>query len=174
LTGPHAIPPATVVLFYASPSLGRQMAAWMAGRRNCAVVLSAARSASGVRKAVERARFVVVDASRNQGRAREAFSLALAQRGSDAVVVYTETAHAGLELFVRSRGGLFLLGPMPVAAWKELLRSKLGRGRAGHGEFTPRLFMGPGQTPHPSPRGPHRRRAVFSKPCHRTSGLKAK
>jgi hypothetical protein len=70
----------------------------------------------------------LVDATENPGRAREVFLRAVARLGAGAVVVYTETMHDALEVFVRLRGSLFLLGPLFDEQWEEyfarLLRTR--------------------------------------------------
>jgi hypothetical protein len=62
---------------------------------------------------------VVVDATENPARAREVFLRAVSRLGANAVVMYTETMHDSLEVFVRLRGSLFLLGPLFDEQWEE-------------------------------------------------------
>ena len=74
------------------------------------------------------ARAALVDATEDAARAREMFLRAVASLGAGAVVMYTEIMHDALELFVRLRGSLFLLGPLFDEQWEEyfarLLRVK--------------------------------------------------
>ena len=65
----------------------------------------------------------VVDATEGPARATAAFVQLIAESGPDCVAVYTEKMHAGLELFVRSRGSLLLLGPMSDASWAGLFEA---------------------------------------------------
>jgi hypothetical protein len=67
----------------------------------------------------------LVDATEDPARAREAFLRAVARLGTGAVAMYTETMHDSLELFVRVRGALFLLGPLGDEQWEEYFRRTL-------------------------------------------------
>ena len=54
---------------------------------------------------------VLIDATDDHAQAIDVFLQAITQLGADAVAVYTEVVHDGLELFVRGHGSLMLLGP---------------------------------------------------------------
>jgi hypothetical protein len=114
-----------VVMFYPSDSLACQIAAWMERWPHCLVAASFAESISGMRRAAARGRLVLLDATRDPSRARAALALVLAWRGPEAVVAYTEKMHPGLELFVRARGAMLLLGPLSVAQWHGLFQKRL-------------------------------------------------
>ena len=120
------VPVATTVLFYPGNALRGQIVAWDRGRHACVFRPSFARSMSGIRKVLERANLVLVDATKDYGRAKAAFTQAVARRGADGVAVYTETMHEGLELGVRSCGALLLLGPLSRAQWQGFFQRKLG------------------------------------------------
>ena len=70
----------------------------------------------------------MVDATEDPAQATDAFLQAVARLGAAAVTMYTEAAHDDLELFVRMRGSMFLLGPLLDQQWEEvfecLLRAK--------------------------------------------------
>ena len=78
---------------------------------------------------LRRAAMVVIDATERPARAQEAFLHAVRRLGAEAVVMYTERMHDGLELFVRLRGSLFILGPLLAEQWEEyfehVLRAKV-------------------------------------------------
>jgi hypothetical protein len=67
----------------------------------------------------------LVDATEDPARARDAFVRAAARLGANAVAMYTETIHDSLELFVRLRGSLFLLGPLYDEQWEEYFQRLL-------------------------------------------------
>ncbi len=89
----------------------------------------AARSA----RAVALCATALVDATEDAARAREVFLRAVARLGAGAVVMYTETMHDALEVFVRVRGSLFLLGPLFDEQWEEYLARLLGTKRVAPG-----------------------------------------
>jgi hypothetical protein len=68
---------------------------------------------------------VLIDATEDPNRARVVLIQATADREDPSVAVYTEAVHAGLELFVRTRGGLLLLGPMNDACWEGVFEGVL-------------------------------------------------
>ena len=80
----------------------------------------------------------------------EAFLSRWRRLGANAVVMYTERMHDALELFVRERGSLFILGPLLAEQWKEYFEQiAAGEGcRADRSLF--RSSIGPGFPPCPS------------------------
>jgi hypothetical protein len=78
-------------------------------------------AADAVEAALDRTRVAVIDATEDWPAVEEAFGLAVERLGADAVIVYTEQMHEGLELTVRCQGSLLLLGPMDACQWDEVL-----------------------------------------------------
>jgi len=115
----------TVAVFYPGNSLMHQVSNWANEHPACGLQLCFPDSVQEVRGAVETTDTTVsiVEATEAPARARAAFVQLLAESRSDCVAVYTERMYAGLELFVRSRGSLMLLGPMSDASWAGLFEA---------------------------------------------------
>ena len=86
--------------------------------------LSFTRSTQAIRNVSEEVSMAIIDATEKPAAALSAFDLMADDERADSTVVYTEVMHEGLELAVRSRGSLLLLGPMDDATWLELLGKK--------------------------------------------------
>ena len=71
----------------------------------------------------------VIDATEDHALATEAFSQAAMQLGAAGAVMYSERMDDGVELFVRSRGALMLLGPLEEAEWEGVFNLALHRER---------------------------------------------
>ena len=106
-----------IVVFHSGDSLMRQLGVWSDGYPECNLCLSSAESLLEIYKASRRGAFVLIDVAEDPKRARLVMLQVTAAREAPAVAVYTEVADEGLELFVRTRGGLLLLGPMSNASW---------------------------------------------------------
>ena len=114
-----------VVKLGPSRGLCRQAARWRVPHSSCA---SGGRDMVAIRDLVDRSRLegrepglgVVVDATDDPTVAIEAFREVAASLRAERVVVYTERMHPGLELVVRERGSLLLLGPLEDRAWRAL------------------------------------------------------
>ena len=113
----------TVAVFYASESLLEQIGAWGRAHTDHELLLSDSRTATGIRAAVRSAGTVVIDATRVPGQAITAFQEAVPEAGRSHVAVYTEQMHDGLEVFVRARGVLLMLGPMAADEWDAVFAS---------------------------------------------------
>jgi hypothetical protein len=72
----------------------------------------------------------VVDATDDPAQACDAFSQAAGQLGAGATGMYSEHMPDGLEVFVRSRGALMLLGPLGEVEWDGFFDGAL-HGRRG-------------------------------------------
>jgi hypothetical protein len=116
--------PATsdVLLFYPGPSLRERALHWN-GRWN--IETSSVGQLPAVRRMSRRSGAVVIDATADSSRAVDAFLQAVACLGPEAVMMYTEKTDAYLELFVRMRGSLLLLGPLFDHEWDEVFQSLL-------------------------------------------------
>jgi len=85
-----------------------------------------------IRKALTGVRLAVLDATADPAQATDAFLQAVGQLGAYSVTVYTEEMHEGLEMFVRRRGAMLLLGPLKRHQWEEHFQRALepnNRGR---------------------------------------------
>lgn len=87
-------------------------------------MVSFERTLPGIRKWARRAALAVIDASSDPAQGTDAFLQSVSVLTSDAVAVYTEKMHDGLELLVRTFGAPFLLGPMDMREWEEYLEHK--------------------------------------------------
>ncbi|MGA2034885.1 MAG: hypothetical protein ABSG68_21760 [Thermoguttaceae bacterium] len=116
LSGPR------ILLFYPSDSLVQQVNGWASKHEHGAVESCFGRLRPQIHAAIQAADGVLVDATADEAQAMEAFCQAVTCLGSAATTVYTERMHAGLELFVRTRGALLLLGPLDDADWESFFR----------------------------------------------------
>jgi len=127
---PHCENPIVdVVIFYPGESLTEQIQSWMESHPDYSVDLSSARSETGIRKALRGADVALLDATADPRQAMETFTQAVVKLGEHSVAVYTEVMHAWLELSVRTRGVLLLLGPMTGAQWEGFFERMLPSGR---------------------------------------------
>ena len=124
------LPVATdVLLLYPGVSLQNQIGLWAMRHSRRHVEASLGWSQRDQRVLLRYARTALVDATEDAARARKVFLRAVANLGAGAVVMYTETMHDALEVFVRVRGSLFLLGPLLDEQWEECLARLLGTNR---------------------------------------------
>jgi hypothetical protein len=86
------------------------------------VTLCRATGGAELRRALAGCRRALIDATDAPDAAREALALGLDRPGRENLAVYTETMHAGLELFARTRGVIVLLGPMSLMEWAGLVQ----------------------------------------------------
>jgi hypothetical protein len=113
-----------IVLFYPSRLLQVQIHDWAEQHGGCRATVSFERSLPSIRKCVRRAALAVIDASEDPAQATDAFLQSVGVLKSDAVAVYTEKVHDGLEMLVRMLGAPLLLGPMSMEEWEEFLDHK--------------------------------------------------
>jgi hypothetical protein len=114
-----------VLLLYPGEHLESLARRWLRAHRECRLRVSGARSLPAIRRALEGATAVIVDATDDHAQAVDALLQAVARRGSKAVAVYTERMHDGLELFVRMQGALLLLGPINDREWDGFCRPRV-------------------------------------------------
>jgi len=112
-----------IVVFYPGKSLMHQVASWASDRPSSELQFSFARSVAEIRRALRRADVAIIDATEDPARAMETLVRAVTESDPGSVSVYTEIMHPGLELFVRSRGVLLLLGPMLDKPWQNLFEA---------------------------------------------------
>ncbi len=113
----------TIAVYYPGNSLMHQVSDWSGGESSCGFQLCFPESVQEIQSAVQGTSISIVDATEEPARATAAFVQLIAEFGPECVSVYTEQMHAGLELFVRSRGALLLLGPMSDASWAGLFEA---------------------------------------------------
>ncbi len=70
------------------------------------------------------AELAVIDATEDPAQASDAFLQSVGVLSAEAVAVYTERIHDGLELLVRMLGAPLILGPMSMEEWDEFLEIK--------------------------------------------------
>jgi hypothetical protein len=116
---------ADVLLLYPSDSLGEQITVWAAQHADQRVETSFEHSLPEIRNLLRGADMAMVDATDDPSQATDAFLQAVARLGTAAVAMYSEVMHDGLELFVRVRGSLFLLGPLSGLQWEEYFQRSL-------------------------------------------------
>ena len=118
-----------IAVCYPTESLSRQVARWARNHEGLQIEPVFGRSVWEIRRALNAADTVLVDASDDHAQAIELFSQAVAGLGARHVTVYTERMHEGLELFVRTQGAWLLLGPMDNDLWEEFFSSSLPASR---------------------------------------------
>lgn len=121
----HLPDTADVLLFYPGESLRDQLGIWAVHGSERHVETSFERSLPEIRRLLRNAGAVVIDASEDPSQAADAFLQAVTQLGANAVTMYTEKMHDDLEMFVRMRGSLFILGPLFEQPWDELFERSL-------------------------------------------------
>jgi hypothetical protein len=116
-----------ILVFYPSRSLSGQLQIWSDQHGGRQVQFSFERSMAGIRRQLHRVDFVLVDATENPSQAADAYFQAYKTVGADAMSVYTDIVHDGLELLVRRLGVTLLLGPMSIAEWDDFFTHKFPR-----------------------------------------------
>jgi hypothetical protein len=111
-----------VAIFYPDDRLLLDLAQWFHrnSRFHMEVVLS--RQTSVMRSIAAQATFLVINATQCLDPAITALAVALECVPCERILLYTERMHEGLELFVRCRGVLMLLGPASQIEWEAALR----------------------------------------------------
>jgi hypothetical protein len=113
-----------IVLFYPEYALSEQIRDWAGQHGGCRVAVSFERSLPGIRKLARQAALAVVDATLDPAQGADAFIQSVNMLSSNAVAVYTERMHYGLELLVRTFEAPLLLGPMSLDEWDAYLEDK--------------------------------------------------
>ncbi len=104
-----------------------QVSSWAGENLRCDFEFCFPVSVDQIQTAFRKRSVSIIDATEDPSRAASTLLHALAESGGGVAAVYTEMMHRGLELFVRSRGALFLLGPLDNTAWEELLETMTAR-----------------------------------------------
>ena len=113
-----------IVLFYPGCLLAGQIHDWADQHGGCRAAVSFERTLPGIRRWARRAALAIIDASLDPAQGTDAFLQSVSMLTSDAVAVYTEKMHDGLELLVRTFGAPLLLGPMSTEEWEDFLEHK--------------------------------------------------
>jgi hypothetical protein len=121
---------ADVLLLYPGQSLRDQMELWCGRHPDRRVQVSCERSLPEIRQLLHRAESTIIDATEDPCQATDAFLQAVARLGAGAVTIYTASGCDDLEVFVRMRGSLFLLGPLFDEQWEDVIAGLL-RARRG-------------------------------------------
>jgi hypothetical protein len=116
-----------VFLFYPSNSLIGQLKTWANQRGGRQPRISFERSLLALRQQIREADFVVVDATEDPAQASDALLQVFNAMGHEAMAVYSEIMHDGLELLVRRLGVPLLFGPLGVPEWDEYIAHKFPR-----------------------------------------------
>ena len=106
-----------IVLFYPGEVLMEQVGAWAARNPNVKMIVSFSVLPTGIQSAADSVAVAVIDATEHPGPAMAALRHVMTRLGPESVAFYTEIVHPLLEMFVRVRGSLLLLGPMNADEW---------------------------------------------------------
>ncbi len=117
----------TAVVFFPGNSLMHQVSSWGGENSHHDFEFCFPVSVDEIQAAIGERSVSIIDATEDPARAASTLMHAMAESEHGLAVVYTELMHRGLEMFARSRGALFLLGPLDNAAWKGLLETMTAR-----------------------------------------------
>jgi hypothetical protein len=104
-----------------------QLQSWSDHHGGQHLQISHERSLSGIRQQINRADFVVIDATDDPAQASDAYFQIYKALGPESMTVYTNFVHEGLELLVRRLGVTLLLGPMSIFEWDDFFVHKFPR-----------------------------------------------
>lgn len=116
-------PALPVALLYPGDSLMQQMSDYNGKRPGCEFQSSHADTPSELQELFRHTAISVIDATSDPDRAVAALDLAIERSDGHYSAAYTEKVHEGLELSVRSRGALLLLGPLSQLDWEGLFQA---------------------------------------------------
>lgn len=112
-----------MVMFFANPSLITQVAQRLGDRSRQSLRLISPKTSMGIASAMEDASMAIIDATSSPQWAINTLDLAIGTLGQNKTVVYTEHYNEELEVFVRSRGAMFLSGPVNPDEWDAVIDS---------------------------------------------------
>ena len=112
-----------MVMFFANPSLITQVAKSVGERSRQSLRLISPKTSMGIASAMEDASMAIIDATSSPRWAINTLDLAIGTLGRNKTVVYTEQYNEELEIFVRSRGAMFLSGPVNPDEWDAVIDS---------------------------------------------------
>ena len=116
-----------IVLFYPGEVLMEQVGAWTARNPDFKIKMAITFSVlpAGIRSAADSAIVAVIDATEHPAAGMSALRHVMTQLGPESIAFYTEVTHPLLEMFVRVRGSLLLLGPMSADEWDGFFEAML-------------------------------------------------
>lgn len=112
-------PVLAVAVFFPGNRLMHQASNWAVKWPQYELEFFFAQSLPEIQAALQGKALSIVDATEKPDRALAAFRRVVDELGASCSAVYTEKMHAGLELSVRGRGALLLLGPLSDALWEQ-------------------------------------------------------
>lgn len=101
-----------LLLFYPGESLTDQIGRWHEHRHRQRVVAAFERSMPKIRELLHPGYSALIDATKNPSLAADVLLQAIGKLGKNSVAVYSEAGHADTEIFARTQGVLFILGPL--------------------------------------------------------------
>jgi len=107
-----------VTLFLATESLVLQAAKWSERHPSFALRIVSSQLPGAVLRGLEDAAFSVIDATDRPQQALGLMQRGLERVGRQAIAIYTEIMHEGLEVLVRCAGVPLWLGPMAQSEWE--------------------------------------------------------
>jgi uncharacterized membrane protein YecN with MAPEG domain len=115
-------PTTEIAVFYPTSALMLDLADWFGGHSRFAMRMVQSRQVNNIQGVFQRAAVAIIDATEALNAAITAMGICLEYLPPENIVVYTKCMHEGLELFVRTRGVLLVLGPISRIEWEALLR----------------------------------------------------
>ena len=112
-----------VLLCWAGEELLLQVAQWAREHRRIPIRLISSCDVLDLVPAAARSSFAVVDAGESPAEALEMLPVLREQLGHGRIIVYSSNADADLEVQVRSAGFFFVVGPLSLSDWEEILQS---------------------------------------------------
>jgi len=106
-----------IVLYYPTESLTDQAVRWIREHPHYHLRLVSSRRPASIWEALGDAAIAVIDATEQVDAAMNALEQLAGTARLLHLAVYSERMHEGLELFVRLRGAMLLLGPMEPNRW---------------------------------------------------------
>jgi len=112
-----------IAVFYPGNVLMHQVSNWSGKWPAYDFAMTFAKSLPEIRAVLRSAAISILDATDEPVLAMDVLNLATGESVAGCVTVYTEKMLEGLELFVRSRSALLLLGPMEDPEWEDLFQA---------------------------------------------------
>ena len=112
--------------FYPGKLLSEQLKAWKRLCPLCALHVSCDSEPSAIRMTLLGTDVALIDATCRPSDAEAVLREATEQPGGYCTAVYSEVANHRLESIVRQKGAWFLLAPLTLAEWEDLLQVLFG------------------------------------------------
>ncbi len=125
-----------VLLCSAGEELLLQVAQWARNHQRVPIRLICSGDPVDLAPAAARSSFAIVDAGENPEEALEMLPVLQEPLGSARIIVYSHRANRDLEMQVRRAGFFYVVGPLDLADWEEILavvsKDVCGPARIGH------------------------------------------